>query len=83
MNAIRLVGKILYIRKTKYICIAGNKEALLLLRLDEDNNPCQYVVAHGVYINGYEIGWLNGNYFLVQLNVDSADVLKKAVEAMT
>ena len=70
------------IRGVEHICIAEHGDTLLFLQMDESGDPCQYVVAHGVYWNKSELCWLNGDYFLMPLNADSATALKNAVEAM-
>ncbi len=76
------LGNRIPIRGVDHICIAADGDTLLFLQMDENGDPCQYVVAHGVYTHKNELCWLNGDYFIMPLNASSAVALKKAVEAM-
>ena len=77
------LGKPITIRGVAHIPIAASDDTLLFLQMDENGDPCQYVVAHGVYPHKGEICWLNGDYFLLPLNAHSITALKQAVEVMT
>ncbi len=41
-----LVGKEIIIRSARHICIGASKDALILLEIDADGKPVQYIVAH-------------------------------------
>ncbi len=59
-----LVGKEIIIRSARHICIGASKDALMLLELDADGKPVQYIVAHHPSFHNGELIWANGNYFL-------------------
>lgn len=59
-----LVGKEIIIRSARHICIGAGKEALMLLELNDEGKPAQYIVAHHPSFHNGELIWANGNYFL-------------------
>lgn len=59
-----LVGKEIIIRSVRHVCISAGKEALMLLELNAEGKPVQYIVAHHPSFHNGELIWTNGNYFL-------------------
>lgn len=59
-----LVGKEIIIRSARHICIGAGKETLMLLELNAEGKPVQYIVAHHPSFYNGELIWSNGNYFL-------------------
>lgn len=76
-------GNVIPIHGVNHILIAARGNDLLMLQLKDDGNPCQYVVAHGIYSDRNELNWLNGSYFPIPMYPDTAAALKDAVMNLT
>lgn len=76
-------GKLLSIRGVKHLLLAARGNDLLMLQLKDNGDPCQYVVAHGIYPDRGELSWLNGDYFPLPMYADTAAALKDAVLNLT
>lgn len=60
------VGKTFIIRGLQHICIAAGADQLLLLELNAEGTPIQYIIAHSPSFYEGELVWAAGNYFTVQ-----------------
>lgn len=80
---INAYGKTISIRGVDYILLAARDNDILMLELKDDGDPCQYVVAHGIYPDRGELSWLNGDYFPFTMYPDTAAALKDAVMNLT
>ena len=76
-------GKTISIRGVNHILVAARGNDLLMLQLEDNGNPCQYVVAHGIYPDRGELSWMNGDYFPLPMYPDTAAALKDAVMNLT
>ena len=60
------VGKTFIIRGLQHICIAAGADQLLLLELNAEGTPIQYIVAHSPSFYKGELVWAAGDYFIAQ-----------------
>lgn len=80
MKWFELVGTTFLIHKVKHTCLAVADDALFMLQYENDDVPCQYVVAHDPYrTDDGELCWLNGDYFPFFYYATTADALAGAV----
>lgn len=59
------VGKTIFIRGVQHVCVAAGDDQLLLLELNAEGFPIQYIVAHSPSLYQGELVWAAGNYFVV------------------
>ncbi len=57
------VGREIFIRGVKHLCISASPTALLLIEFNHEDRPIQYIVSHYPDLYGGELIWAQGGYY--------------------